>query len=42
MDVFIFIEFPIVIPIVRTLKLKKGLFFEFNAPSIRKDEFSIL
>ena len=28
--------------IVRTLKLKKGLFFEFNAPTIRKDEFSIL
>ena len=28
--------------IVRTLKLKKGLFFEFNAPAIRKDEFSIL
>ena len=21
---------------------KKGLFFEFNAPAIRKDEFSIL
>ena len=28
--------------IVRTLKLKKGLFFEFNAPAIRKDELSIL
>ena len=28
--------------VVRTLKLKKGLFFEFNAPTIRKDEFSIL
>ena len=28
--------------IVRTLKLKKGLFFEFNAPAIRKNEFSIL
>ena len=28
--------------LVRTLKLKKGLFFEFNAPTIRKDEFSIL
>ena len=28
--------------VVRTLKLKKGLFFEFNAPAIRKDEFSIL
>ena len=27
---------------VRTLKLKKGLFFEFNAPTIRKDEFLIL
>ena len=28
--------------IVRTLKFKKGLFFEFNAPTIRKDEYSIL
>ena len=28
--------------LVRTLKLKKGLFFEFIAPTIRKDEFSIL
>ena len=28
--------------LVMTLKLKKGLFFEFNAPTIRKDEFSIL
>ena len=28
--------------VVRTLKLKKDLFFEFNAPTIRKDEFSIL
>ena len=28
--------------IVRTRKLKKGLVFEFNAPAIRKDEFSIL
>ena len=28
--------------LVRTLKLKKGLFFEFNTPTIRKDEFSIL
>ena len=27
--------------VVRTLKLKKGLFFEFNAPVIRKDELSI-
>ena len=33
------ILFPL---IVRTLKLKKGLFFEFNVPAIRKDEFSIL
>ena len=30
------------IQIVRTLDLKKDLFFEFNAPTIRKDEFNIL
>ena len=37
------IDFEIIIAfLVRTLKLKKGLFFEFNAPTIRKDEFSIL
>ena len=30
------------VPVVRTLKWKKGLFFEFNAPAIRKDEFTIL
>ena len=28
--------------IVRTLKLKRGIFFEFNAPAMQKDEFSIL
>ena len=28
--------------VVRALKLKKGLFFDFNAPTIRKDELSIL
>ena len=35
------VNYSQIIPIVRTLKLKKSLFFEFNAPTIQKDEFSI-
>ena len=35
-------DYRFYLPLVRKLKLKKGLFFEFNAPTIRKDEFSIL